>query len=112
MARTPWPGLLDGALDMAPRSRASRATAAASGWRLDSASRAAISSRSASIAGGIDDARLGQRQRAGFVEHDRVDLGQALDRVAAVQNHAGAEQRAGRDHLHRRNRRAPARTGR
>ena len=79
---------------------ASRDNAAASGWRLDSARRAACSSRSGSIARGIGDARLGQRQRAGLVEHDSVGLGQPFDGVAGIEDDAGAEQRAGSDHLH------------
>ena len=52
----------------------------------------------------IDDARLRQRQRAGLVEDDRVGFGQPLDGVAAVENDAAAEQRAGSHHLDRRNR--------
>ena len=62
--------------------------------------------------GGIDDARLRQGQRAGLVEHDGVDLGEALDRVAGIENDAGAKQRAGGDDLHRRDRQRQARTGR
>ena len=79
-----------------------------------STARAARPSRAgpASNRVGIDDPRLRQRQRAGLVEHDRVDLGQTLDRVAGVEDDAGAEQRAGRHHLHRRDRqRQRARAG-
>ena len=44
--------------------------------------------------------RLAQRQRAGLVEHDRVDLGQPLEAVGGLDQHALAEQPAGRGHLH------------
>ena len=47
-------------------------------------------------------ARLAQRERAGLVEHDRVDLGQPLERVGRLDDDARAEQAAGRRHLHRR----------
>ena len=103
MARTPCPGSSIASSNGA-RGVASRASATASGCRLDSASRAAICSSRAVDRGGIDDARLRQRQRAGLVEDHRVDFGQPLDGVAGIQDHAGAEQRAGRHHLHRRDR--------
>ena len=66
--------------------RASRATAAAADDGSTARAARRVSSRSASICGGIGDARLGQRQRAGLVEHDRVDLGQPLDRIAGIED--------------------------
>ena len=44
--------------------------------------------------------RFAQRQRAGLVEHDRVDLGQSLQPVGGLDEHALAEQPAGGGHLH------------
>ena len=54
--------------------------------------------------GGIRDIEFRQRQRARLVEHDPVDLGQPLDGVAGIEQHAGAEHRARYDGLHRRDR--------
>ena len=53
-----------------------------------------------------DPASLHQRQhrlgqRAGLVEHHRIDLGQPLQRGRRLQQHARAEQPTGGDHLHR-----------
>ena len=86
------------------RGRRRPAASAASGWRLLAASEAATHKR-LGIARGIvrqRQHRLGQG--AGLVEHHRVDLGQALQRGRRFQQHAGAEQAAGGDHLHRRHR--------
>ncbi len=60
--------------------------------------------------GGIHHFEIGQRQRAGLVEDDVIGLGQPLDRVAGIQQHAGLEHRAGGDGLHGRNGK-PQRTG-
>ena len=52
------------------------------------------------------------RQRPGLVEHDRVDLGEALESAAVLHHDAVLEQPSGRDHLHHRHRKAErARTG-
>ena len=53
-----------------------------------------------------------QRQRSRLVEHDRVDLGKALERAAVLHHDAALEQPPGRDHLHHRHRKTKrARTG-
>ena len=52
--------------------------------------------------GRIGDVEIGQRQRAGLVEDDGVDFGQPLDRIAGIEQHAGAEHGARSDGLHRR----------
>jgi hypothetical protein len=49
---------------------------------------------------GIDHFRLRQGEGAGLVEQDGIDAGQALDGLSGIQEHTGAEQRAGRHHLH------------
>ena len=104
MARTPCPGSSTALRRYGARSRASRATRR----RQRMAARERKPRRALQQVGvdrrGIDDARLRQRQRAGLVEDDGVDLGQPLDRVAGIEDHAGAEQRARRDHLHGRDR--------
>ena len=47
----------------------------------------------------IDQAWLPQRQRSGFIEHDRVDFGQPLHGGAIAHHHAAFEQAARGDHL-------------
>ena len=54
--------------------------------------------------GGVHHFEIGQRQRAGLVEDDPVDLGQPLDGIAGIEQHAGLEHRAGGDGLHGRDR--------
>ena len=51
-----------------------------------------------------DEARLGEGEGAGLVEDHGVGLGEALQGVAAVEEHAVAEERAGRRDLHGRDR--------
>ncbi|MBA7640637.1 hypothetical protein ES703_48308 [subsurface metagenome] len=52
---------------------------------------------------GIDDVEVGQGQCACLVEHDGVDLGNTLDGIAGIDQHAGAEHRASHHRLHRGN---------
>ena len=66
---------------------ASRLRATAPGQRMTARQRPAARlspAASASTALGIGDLRIRQGQRAGLVEHDRVDLGQTLDSRAAL----------------------------
>ena len=86
MARTPSARLLDGAGDRDCVRAPSSANAAASGWWLESASRAPRFEQVGVDLGASLDARLGQRQRAGLVEDDRVDLGKPLEGVAPVED--------------------------
>ena len=101
-AAKPWPGC-----SVTPSAGATGPAAAtrarASGCRLCAASDAATQQRvSIGRRGPAPSRRFGQR--AGLVEHDGVDLGQPLQRGGGFQQHAGAEQARGGDHLHRRHR--------
>ena len=48
---------------------------------------------------GIDHAHGGQGEGAGLVEDDGIDLRQALEGIARIEEHAGAEEGTGGDHL-------------
>ena len=110
IARTPWPGS-----SIAPDTARARAPRARPPPPADGGSTGEPRGRFQQVGidrGGIVDARLRQRQRSGLVEDDGVDLGEPLDGVAGVEDHAGAEQGAGRHDLHRRDRQRQARRGR
>ena len=47
-----------------------------------------------------------QGQRARLVEDDRIDISDALDRIAGIEQDTGAKQRTRHDRLHRRDRQA------
>ncbi len=101
---TPWPGNSCAASGFfAP---AASATALASGCLLASASDPASARSSGAMSAAIGEARLRQGQRSRLVEDDRVDVGEALQRVAGIEHQAAAEHRARGDHLHRRHRQA------
>ena len=55
---------------------------------------------------GIDQFGNRQGQRSRLVKDDRVDLGEPFECVARLQQHMTAEQHAGRNHLHGRDRQA------
>ncbi len=88
-------------------------SARASGCRLAVASRAACRERDRIIPTAASTSTgSGKVKRPGLVEDDRIDLGQSFDRIAGVEQYAGAKQRAGGDDLNRRNReRQRARAG-
>ena len=71
-----------------PASAAARAMARASGWALPAASAAAAAKAAGSSVGGVGQDGLAGGQRAGLVEDDGVDVGEPLQRVAVLEQHA------------------------
>ena len=94
----------------APRSRAAATMAAASGCSLARSRRRG--ERQQIVLGPLarrhdrDDARPAFGQRAGLVDHERIDLLQALQRLGRADQHAGARALADADHDRHRRREA------